>query len=149
MSLLENLDSLRCCDEAHEYDVLAAALLNEVDCSYCTAAGCQHRVSYENLSLIDVLRHFAVVFNRFVGFRISVKPHMSNLGIRDDFKNTVNHAQTCSQNRNNCHVFTLKDIHGCLADRCLDFNLLQREITAGFKSHQHSDFLYNLSEILR
>ena len=53
-------------------DVLASALLQHMERVNGRAAGCKHRVNQNDDAVVDVRRKLAVVFVRFVSYRVSV-----------------------------------------------------------------------------
>ena len=96
MSLGKFLDALRCSDDAHELDVLAAVILDGIDGINGASARSEHRINDNDQSLIDGIRKLAIIIMRLVGNRISVKADMSYLGKRCKSLDTWNDSQTCS-----------------------------------------------------
>ena len=99
MSILQYLYAFRCCDQAHERDVLCSLFLYKIYCSYSTAAGCQHRIYYEYLPAIQIFRHLAVIVMRFMSYRIAIQTYMTDFRIRDQAHQPVDQSKTCTQDR--------------------------------------------------
>ena len=65
---LETFESFRSRDDAHEFDLFSAMLLDEIYGSNCRTTGCEHRVKSYDQSLVDGIREFAVIFMWLVGY---------------------------------------------------------------------------------
>ena len=148
MSLLQRFDTFRSSDQAHENDLLAASCLDEINGSRSTSASCQHRVNDKDLSLVNIVWQFAIVFYRFVSFRISVKTNMADLSIRHQSQHAVHHTQSRSKDRNDGNVFALQHVYLSVADRSRDLHLFQRQLSRSFITHQHGNLSNQLSEVL-
>ena len=72
MCLVKPFKTFWSSDDAHEFDILAAMLFDEIYGSYSGTAGCQHWVSDNNETLVDGAWQFAVIFMRLVGDFIAV-----------------------------------------------------------------------------
>ncbi len=75
---LETFESFRSRDDAHEFDLFSAMLLDEIYGSNCRTTGL-HRVKSYDQSLVDRIREFAVIFMWLVGYMITVKSDVADL----------------------------------------------------------------------
>ena len=73
---------------------------------------------------------------------------MSDLRVRVKRQHTIYKAKSRSQNRYDCDILTLEHLLRCLADRCLDFHIHQRQIACRLIAHERDDLLGQLSEFL-
>ena len=72
MILAKSLQSFRSSNDTHEFYVLTAMLLDEINCFRAGTAGCKHRIQDNDGSLVDRSWELAVVFVWFVGLLIAV-----------------------------------------------------------------------------
>ena len=72
MGLGKLFQSFRCGNDAHELDVPAAMLFDEIHCFRTGAAGGEHGVKDHDGPLVDGLREFAVIFVGGMGFGVAV-----------------------------------------------------------------------------
>ena len=79
MGLSETLQAFRSRNDAHEFNMLSAMLLDEIYGSNCRTTGCEHRVKSYDQSLVDGIREFAVIFMWLVGYMITVKSDVADL----------------------------------------------------------------------
>ena len=145
MSLLNRSNTFRRTDEVHQLDVLDAAALEAVDRSDSGAAGRQHRVEQQNVAVLDVTRQLAVILDRLEGLRVAIQADVADLGCRDHLQNTLYHAETCAQDRNESDLLAGELT---LGNRGLDGDLLERQITGRLVAHQHGDLGSGLAEFL-
>ena len=128
--------------------MLAAALLNEIDGGIGAAAGSQHGIDNDQLTLFNIDGQLAVIFYGQVGLRIAVQADMADLCGGNDVQNAVHHAQTCAQDRYDAQLAAGDDLGLAFCNRRFDFNFLQRQVAGHFICHQHCDFVQQLAEIL-
>ena len=83
MRLLQRLNSLRSCDQAHKCNILTAALLNKINGSCRTSACREHRIHDKDFSVFNICRELAVIFHRLVRLRITVKTDMAYFCVRN------------------------------------------------------------------
>ena len=146
MLLLHQLDSFRSSNQTHQSDVLASLLLDKVNSIAGASTGCEHRVSQDDQSLVDALRELAVIWYRFVGLLISVESDETNSCNRNQVAKSVHHAQSSTQNRDNCHFFSCNFLESGSFQRGFHLNILHRKITGDFVAHQEGNFVEKLSE---
>ena len=63
MCLVQSLDSLRCAQQTDGLDALCAVLLDLGNGINGAAAGCQHGIQNQNITLGDILGQLAEVFH--------------------------------------------------------------------------------------
>ena len=80
--------------------------------------------------------------------RVSVQSDMSNLGCRNKFKHSVHHTESCSQDRNDCHLLALKFLNRSLTDRSLNRNIRKLQISGSLITDEHCNLRYCLTEVL-
>ena len=106
MCFVKAFQSFRSCYDTHEFDVFSALFFHKVNGCFCRASGCKHWV-YDNCnSFINGFRKLAVVFVRFMCYRIAVKSYVSNLCRRYKCKDAVYHSQTSAEYRNHCQLLS-------------------------------------------
>ena len=121
-------------------------LFNRVDSG---TACCQHRINDKNISLFNISRQLAIVFNRLHRCRIAVQTDMSDFGCRKQSLHTGDHAEACAEDRNNRQFLSCKALRDRVAHRCLDRILLQLKISGSFIALKRCNLADQLSEILR
>ena len=133
-------------DDAHKLNILAAFCLNEVDCRNCAAAGCEHRIENDDFAVCDIVGKFAVVLLGFKRFVVAIKTDVSDFCGGDKSKDTVYHAETCAENRNDCDVICN---NAGFSDRNRGFNLnfLRIDIAESLKCHKHCDFFHKFAKL--
>ena len=62
MGLSETLQAFRSRNDAHEFNMLSAMLLDEVNGCHSRAAGGQHGICYYNGTLLDGIRQLTEIF---------------------------------------------------------------------------------------
>ena len=120
-------------------------LFNRVDRG---TACSQHRIYDKNISLFNIGRQLAIVFDRFKSSRVAVQTDMSDFGCRKQSLHAGDHAETGAEDRNNCQFLSCKAFRNCVAHRCLDRILLQLKISGSFIAFKRRNLAYQLSEIL-
>ena len=85
-----------CGDKTHKLNVGDSSLFNKVYCHGRASAGSEHRVNYDNRSLVDVYGKFAVIFNGLFGIGVAIATYMSYLCGGDEFQHAVHHSETGS-----------------------------------------------------
>ena len=72
MLLGKSFKAFRCCDDTHKCDILASALLDEINCRYCRTACGKHRIAYYYLTLLNRIRKLTIIFMRLMCLLITV-----------------------------------------------------------------------------
>ena len=72
MILAKSLQAFRSSNDTHEFYVLTAMLLDEINCFRAGTAGCKHRIQDNDGSLVNGFRKLAVIFVGLVSFGITV-----------------------------------------------------------------------------
>ena len=96
MGFLHGFNADRRGQQAHKLDVLHAAVLEGLHGRYCRAACRHHGVDEDDVTLGNIARQLAIIFDRLEGFRVALQAQMANLGRGDEFQHTVHHAQACT-----------------------------------------------------
>ena len=104
MCLVKSFDTFRSSDNTHEFDVSAAMFLDHGDGINSRTACCQHWVADNDGTFFDRARQFAVVFMRLEGFFVTVETDMADFCRWNESKDTLNHTETCTQDRNNSQL---------------------------------------------
>ena len=130
----------------HKANAGHAALFNLADSVNGATAGGKHGVNNKNLTLCNVIRQFAVVFNGLAGFGVAVKTDVAHSCLRKKVEHAVNHTDTGAENRNNGGLFSFKLLCYAFCNRSFDFNILGFKVTSCFKTHKHCDFSDELAE---
>ena len=148
VSLLNSFNAFRRCDQVHQLDVFYAAALEAINGSDCRAAGCQHRVEQQYVTILDVVRQLAVIFDRLHRVRIAVHAHVTDLGSRDHFEHAFYHAKTGAQDGNQRDLLAGNHMHTCICQRGFDGDFLERQVAGCLIAHQHGDFAGRFAELL-
>ena len=149
MRFRERLESFRSCDNAQEPDILAAVLLQLIDCVDCGSAGRKHRIDDEHVSLLNICRKLAVVFDRGKRFRITVETDVSDFCRGKQGLHSRDHAETCAKDRNDRKLFAAEPLTGGIPHRCRYRILLKFKISRCLVAFKRRDFPDHLAEILR
>ena len=64
MCCSQRLDAFRRSDDAHEFDALRAAALDDGNRINCGTAGCQHRIEDDHVAFRNIARQFVVILDR-------------------------------------------------------------------------------------
>ena len=80
VSLVQGLDAFRSGDQADELDPLCAVLLDLGDGVNGAAAGSQHGVQHQHITLRDILGQLAEVLHRLQGLLVAVQANKTDLG---------------------------------------------------------------------
>ena len=78
MRMLKGGEAFGGCDQTDKDKAVTAFFLHTISSHDGRAAGCQHRVSHDNLLLFDVRWQFFIVVDRFVRFRVTLHAQMTN-----------------------------------------------------------------------
>ena len=148
MRLCESLDSLGSRDDAQEMKLSAAVLLEHLNCFQSGAAGSQHGIDDEDLSLRTISGKLAVVFYRSQRLGISVKTDVTDFRRGDHCQHAVYHAKARSQDRNDRELLALDLLNGCLADGRLNLNVFELQVSGRLIAFEHSDLADGLAELL-
>ena len=83
-----------------------------------------------------------------MGLGVTVQADMTDLGGGDHIHHGIHHAQTCTQNGDDCQLLTCQ--HPALGGghRGLHLHLHGGQIPGGFVAHQARDFTNQLTELL-
>ena len=146
--LLNLCNAFGCGNEAHELDMLTAVLLELCQSIACRAARSEHRIDENDNSLVDICGELTIICYGKVSFGITVKTDMSYLCNRNEIEKSVNHADSCSEDRNDSKLFTRYRVCLGLADGGLDSDLFKRKVAGQLISHKHCDLIKKLAEIL-
>ena len=73
---------------------------------------------------------------------------MTDLGSRNERGHALYHAQTCTQDRDECQLMTGYDLGLCHADRGLHLDLLQGKVTGRLVADEHCGLGNQLTELL-
>ena len=90
-------------NEDHKLDVVAAALLHLSNGRVGRTAGGKHRIDDHNITLGDILRHFAEVDVRLKRFLVAEHTDVADTSRRNHAQNTVNQSKTGAQNGHDCN----------------------------------------------
>ena len=127
--------------------MLAAALLDEIDGGAGASAGREHRIEQDDEALIDVLGQLAVVFVRLERFMIAVKSDMPDLCGGDEGVDTVDHAETGAEDRDDSKLLAGDDGSHRFRDWGFNRDQLGRQIAKRFIAHQGGYLLDQLAEL--
>ena len=114
-----------CGNEAHECDVSRASCFNHSNSIGCRAAGCEHRVNYDDEALLDIGWHLAVIFNREVSFGIAVETDVSHSCNRNETEKSVYHTETCTENGHDSQLLSGDSLECSLLYGSVDGNVLE------------------------
>ena len=148
MLFVQTLYAFRSCDHAHELDLLAAMLLDELDGVNGGTAGGQHRVGDHDGSELDGRGELAVVFHRLVGLRIAVESDMTYLGGGNQHQDAVGHAETCAEDRYYRQLLACNHRSLALLDGGLHFDIFQRKVPERLIAHENGDLFGQLAEFV-
>ena len=148
MGLGDPLDALGAADDVHHDDAPAAVLFQEINGGNGAAAGGQHGVHHENLTVFDVLRELAVVFHRLVGLRVPVQADVADLGGGDQIHHGVHHAEARPQHGNDGQLLAGEHPAFGGTDGSLHLHLHGRQVPGGLIAHQAGDFTHQFTELL-
>ena len=79
MGLAETLQPFGSCDDGHEFDLLSAVFLDEIDGGHGRTAGGQHGIGDHDGSQFNGIRQLAVVLVGFVGDFVPVEADVTYL----------------------------------------------------------------------
>ena len=147
MGILQCLEALRCGYDTKETDVIAPVLFESVDGVDGGAACRAHRVDDEYVTFVDVGRKLAVVLDRLESRRIAVHADMSDLGARDQLLKAFDHAEARAKDRDDRQLFACQALSGRLADRGLDIDILENQVSRRFIAFKHCNLGNDRSEI--
>ena len=127
---------------------MAAALLHLSNGRVGRTAGSKHRIDDHNITLGDILRHFAEVDVRLKRFLVAEHADVADTSRRNHAQNTVNQSKTGAQNGHDCNFLTGQRRLLRCADR--RFNRLggKRQVAGGLIGDEHTDLADQLAEIL-
>ena len=148
MGLLNGFHTLGGADDVHHNDVFAAPLLQKVDGGNGAAAGSQHGIHHENLTVGNVFGQLAVVFHGLVGLGIPVQTDVTDFGGGDQSNHLVNHAQAGPQDGNNGQLLAGEHMALCGCHRGLHFYFLQGQLPGCLVAHQAGDLADQFPELL-
>ena len=145
---LHHLHALGSADDAHELDVLAADFLHELHRSRCAAAGGEHGVDNDDVTLGDIGRHLEVILHRLERLRVAEQADVTDLDVRHHGDHAVDHAETGAEDRHDGQLLAGDVPAVCRGDRGLDIDLLKREVARSLEAHQHGDLGNQFPELL-
>ena len=148
MIFLHTLDTFGSADDAHELDVLYAIILQELDSCRSRAAGSEHWVNDDNVSLLDVGRHLEVVLNRLKSLRIAEQANVTDLDVGHHADHTVDHAEACAQDGNDRELLTGDALYGRLGNGSFNLYILEGKVSRCFIAHEHRYLGNEFSELL-
>ena len=73
---------------------------------------------------------------------------MSDLRVGDHVQHTVNHAESCAEDWNDCKLLAGDALDLCLGNRGFDFNLLKRQVAGDLVAHELRYFGDQLTKFL-
>ena len=115
-------------DDGHELDVLAAALLDEVDRGAGASARREHRIEQDDEALVDVLGQLAVIFMGLKSLVIAIKADMSDLRGGHERVDAVDHSQTGAEDGDDGELLAGDDGGDGLGNGRLDLDLRRLQI---------------------
>src|SRR5262249_35839832 len=104
MPLLDERDTLRRGNDAHQTNRARARMLNEFERGDRAAAGGKHRVDHQNIAVVERSRKLRVVSRRDGRHLITLKADVTDARVGDKVENGVEHAETGAKYRNHDHV---------------------------------------------
>ena len=144
----DSLDTLGGADQAHQADVGATALLEHAQGVAGAAAGGEHRVSDDDETLLDVLGELAVINHRLVGLFVAVQADVADLGNGNELVQALYHTHTCAQDRDDGKLAARDYPALHRAERGLDIDFLQGDVTGDLVTHKEGDLFEKFAEIL-
>ena len=145
---MQGLDAFRSGDQADELDALCAMLLDLGDGINGAAAGSQHRVQNQNITLCDILRQLAEVLHGLQGLLVAVQADEAHLCGGQQGQHTVQHTHACAQDGHQSQLAASQHLGLCHGDGCFDLHLFQRQVTGRFVAQQGRDLANEVTELL-
>ena len=148
MILLHARHTLGGADDAHELDVLHAVVLQKLDGRGGRAAGGEHRVDHDDVTLGDVGGHLVVVLDGFLGLGVAEQANVAHLAAGNHAHHAVHHAETGTKDRNDRHFLAGDAAASGDGNGRLNVDFLQRKIAGRLVAHQHGNLGDELAEFL-
>ena len=136
MGHADPLDPLRGADQAHQTDIVAAALLEHGKGVAGAAARGKHRVGHNDQTVLDILGELAVIDDGLVRLLVAVQSDMTDLGNGYELMKALDHSHARTEYRDDGELAAGDDPALHRADGGLDVHLLKRDVAGDFISHQ-------------
>ena len=148
VSLVQGLNAFRSSDQTDELDALCAVLLDLGNGINGAAAGCQHGIQNQNITLGDILGQLAEVFHGLQGLLVAVQADKADLCSGQQGQHTVQHTHACTQDGHQSQLAACQHLGLCHGDGGLDLDLLHGQVTGGLVAQQGCDLADQITELL-
>ena len=135
-------------NQANELDVLGTALFDLANGVNGAAAGSQHGIQHQNVTLGDILRQLAEVLHGLQGLFVAVQADEAHLGSGQQGQHTVQHTHAGTQDGHQSQLAACQHLGLCHGDGCFDLHLFQRQVTGRFVAQQGRDLANEVTELL-
>ena len=112
------------------------------------AAGSQHGIQHQNVTLGDILRQLAEVLHRLQGLFVAVQADEAHLGSGQQGQHTVQHTHAGAQDGHQSQFAACQHLGLCHGDGGLDLHLFQRQIAGSLVAQQRCDLANEVTELL-
>ena len=146
MSVGEQPYTLRCSNETEKSNPGSARTLERVDGRGSASSSGQHRIEYEEIALSHITRNLEVVIDRLERVVIPVESDMSNARGRNETKNSFDHSESGSKDRDESQLFSAYVSSARCFQRSLDIERLDSQVDRCLVGHEHRDLVDKLLE---
>jgi hypothetical protein len=136
-------------DETEETNALCAGAFERVDRGDRAAAGGEHRIEQQELTLGRIAGNFEVIVDRFERVVIAIESDVSDARRRHELENAFDHSEPGAEDWHERELLAGDALADGSLEGRVDRDVFEREVGRGLVGHEHRDLVDEFLENLR